>query len=40
MGSMVFTVMAALAPVELEITRERITCPVAKRGAAGHGLGG
>ncbi|MFF0945499.1 recombinase family protein [Kocuria sp. CPCC 205300] len=36
MGSMVFTVMAALAQTELEIKRERITDLVAKRRGAGH----
>ncbi|MEX5277942.1 recombinase family protein [Kocuria sp. CPCC 205261] len=40
MGSMVFTVMAALAQMELEIKRERITDSVAKRRAAGKDLGG
>jgi len=40
MGSMVFTVMAALAQMELEIKRERITASVAKRRAAGEDLGG
>lgn len=40
MGSMVFTVMAALAQRALEIKRERITDSVAKRRAAGHELGG
>ena len=40
MGSMVFTVMAALAQMELEIKRERITDLVAKRRAAGKDLGG
>jgi DNA invertase Pin-like site-specific DNA recombinase len=40
MGSMVFTVMAALAQMELEIKRERITDSVAKRWAAGKDLGG
>ncbi|MEX5258107.1 recombinase family protein [Kocuria arenosa] len=40
MGSMVFTVMAALAQMELEIKRERITDSVAKRRAAGKNLGG
>ena len=39
-GSMVFTVMAALAQMELEIKRERITDSVAKRRAAGKDLGG
>jgi DNA invertase Pin-like site-specific DNA recombinase len=40
MGSMVFTVMAALAQMELENKRERITDSVAKRRAAGQDLGG
>ena len=40
MGSMVFTVMAALAEMELELKRERITDSVAKRRAAGKDLGG
>lgn len=40
MGSMVFTVMAALAPMELEIERERIADSVARRRAAGKHLGG
>ncbi|WP_298585854.1 recombinase family protein [uncultured Kocuria sp.] len=40
MGSMVFTVLAALAQMELEIKRERITDSVAKRRAAGKDLGG
>ncbi|REE04257.1 DNA invertase Pin-like site-specific DNA recombinase [Citricoccus muralis] len=40
MGSMVFTVMAALAQMELEIKRERTTDSVAKRRAAGQDLGG
>ena len=40
MGSRVFTVMAALAQMELEIKRERITGSVAKRRAAGKDLGG
>ena len=40
MGSMVFTVMAALAQMELEIKRERITDSVAKRRAVGGDLGG
>ncbi len=42
MGSMVFTVMAALAQMELEIKRERITDSVSKRRAriwAGGGNG-
>ena len=40
MGSMVFTVMAALAQMELEIKRERISDSVSKRRAAGKDLGG
>lgn len=40
MGSMVFTVMAALAQMELEIKRERITDSVSKRRAGGKDLGG
>ncbi|GEO96411.1 recombinase family protein [Kocuria turfanensis] len=40
MGSMVFIVMAALAQMELEIKRERITDSVAKRWTAGKDLGG
>jgi hypothetical protein len=40
MGSMLFTVMAALAQMELEIKCERITDSVAKRRAAGKDLGG
>ena len=39
-GSMVFTVMAALAQMELEIKRERISDSVTKRRAAGADLGG
>ena len=39
-GSMVFTVMAALAEMELQIKRERITDSVSKRRAAGRNLGG
>ena len=35
-----FTVMAALAQMELEIKRERITDSVSKRRAAGKNLGG
>lgn len=37
---MVFTVMAALAQMELEIKRERINDSVSKRRAAGKDLGG
>ena len=40
MGSMVFTVMAALAQMELEIKRERINDSVSKRRLAGKDLGG
>ncbi|MGJ9403533.1 recombinase family protein [Arthrobacter sp. KK5.5] len=40
MGGMLFTLTAALAQMELEIKRERITDSVAKRRAAGHDLGG
>ncbi|GGG67422.1 hypothetical protein GCM10011374_34610 [Kocuria dechangensis] len=40
MGSMVFTVMAVLAQMELEIKRERITDSVAKQRAPGEDLGG
>jgi DNA invertase Pin-like site-specific DNA recombinase len=40
MGGMVFTVMAALAQMELEIKRERIGDSVSKRRAAGKDLGG
>jgi DNA invertase Pin-like site-specific DNA recombinase len=40
MGSMVFTVMVALAQMELDIKRERITDSVSKRRAAGRDLGG
>ncbi|WP_226340013.1 helix-turn-helix domain-containing protein [Streptococcus pneumoniae] len=40
MGSMVFTVMAALAEMELEIKRERVSDSIAKRRAAGGDLGG
>lgn len=40
MGAMVFTVMAALGQMELEIKRERITDSVSKRRAAGKNLGG
>lgn len=39
-GSMMFTVMAALAQMELEIKRERINDSVSKRRAAGKDLGG
>lgn len=40
MGAMVFTVMAALAQMELEIKRERINDSVTKRRATGGDLGG
>jgi DNA invertase Pin-like site-specific DNA recombinase len=40
MGGMVFTVMTALAQMELEIKRERIADSVSKRRAAGKDLGG
>ena len=40
MGGMTFTVMAALAQMELDIKRERITDSVSKRRAAGKDLGG
>lgn len=40
MGSMVFTVMAALAEMELDINRERINDSVSQRRAAGGDLGG
>lgn len=40
MGSMLFTVMAALAQMEHEIKRERVTDSISKRRAAGHDLGG
>jgi DNA invertase Pin-like site-specific DNA recombinase len=40
MGSMVFTVMAALAQMELDIKRERVGDSVSKRRAAGLDLGG
>lgn len=40
MGAMLFTVMSALAQMELEIKRERITDSVSKRRAAGKDLGG
>lgn len=40
MGSMVFTVMAALAQMELDIKRERVTDSVAKRRMSGGDLGG
>jgi hypothetical protein len=40
MGSMLFTIMAALAQMELEIKRERIADSLSKRRAAGGDLGG
>ena len=40
MGSMVFTVMAALAQMEHEIKRERVTDSISKRREAGRDLGG
>jgi len=40
MGSMVFTVMSALAQMELDIKRERIHDSVGKRRTAGGDLGG
>lgn len=40
MGAMTFTVMSALAQMELDIKRERIGDSVAKRRAAGKDLGG
>lgn len=40
MGSMVFSVMAALAQMELEIKRERVRDSVTKRRSAGQDLGG
>ena len=40
MGSMLFTIMAALAQMEHEIKRERVVDSIAKRRAAGHSLGG
>jgi DNA invertase Pin-like site-specific DNA recombinase len=39
-GAMVFTVMVALAQMELDIKRERIRDSVSKRRAAGKDLGG
>lgn len=39
-GQMVFTVMAALGQMELDIKRERINDSVSKRRAAGQDLGG
>lgn len=40
MGSMLFTIMAALAQMELEIKRERVTDSIKKRREAGLDLGG
>ena len=40
MGSMLFTIMAALAQMELEIKRERVIDSVSKRREAGKDLGG
>ncbi|MEV8338866.1 recombinase family protein [Leucobacter sp. NPDC077196] len=40
MGSMLFTVMAALAQMEHEIKRERVTDSILKRREAGKDLGG
>ena len=40
MGSMLFTIMAALAQMEHEIKRERVVDSIAKRRAAGQNLGG
>ncbi|MFD1716107.1 recombinase family protein [Amnibacterium flavum] len=40
MGSMLFTIMAALAQMEYEIKRERVTDSVRKRREAGKDLGG
>ena len=40
MGSMLFTIMAALAHMEHEIKRERVTDSISKRRAAGKDLGG
>lgn len=40
MGKMMFTVMSALAEMELEIKRERINDSIAKRKASGGSLGG
>lgn len=40
MGKMMFTVMSALAQMELEVKRERIRDSVAKRRAKGGDLGG
>lgn len=40
MGSMLFTIMAALAQMEHEIKRERVTDSISKRREAGKDLGG
>ena len=40
MGSMLFTIMAALGQMEYEIKRERVVDSIAKRRAAGKDLGG
>ncbi len=40
MGSMLFTIMAALAQMEHEIKRERVTDSIGKRRKAGKDLGG
>lgn len=40
MGSMLFTIMAALAQMEHEIKSERVSDSIAKRKAAGDDLGG
>ncbi|NMR32378.1 recombinase family protein [Crystallibacter degradans] len=40
MGSMLFTIMVALAQMEHEIKRERVTDSIAKRREAGMDLGG
>jgi DNA invertase Pin-like site-specific DNA recombinase len=40
MGSMLFTIMAALAQMEHEIKRERVTDSISKRREAGRALGG
>jgi DNA invertase Pin-like site-specific DNA recombinase len=40
MGSMLFTIMAALAQMEHEIKRERVIDSISKRRAAGANLGG
>ena len=40
MGSMLFTVMAALAQMEHQIKRERIVDSISKRRIAGKNLGG